>query len=206
MALHITKDGTLEVRAPHALPVSVIEDFIYKKQSWITKKLHEIEQRPIVAKTYNEEEEFYFLGQSYALYFVENQKTPLELTDKLCIASRHQHRAKKLIYAFYKKESAQYYGLRVQELSRQTGLIPKLIRVSSAQHRWGSCSHKGYINLSWRLMMAPKPVIDYVIIHELVHLQQHNHSRAFWQKVKSIIPDYQTHRNWLKQNGHLLNI
>lgn len=72
--------------------------------------------------------------------------------------------------------------------------------------RWGSCSSKGSFNFSWRLIMAPVPVIDYVVVHELVHLEEKNHSKIFWIKVKMLLPNYETYKDWLKENSYLLKL
>ncbi|MCX6807530.1 MAG: M48 family metallopeptidase, partial [Patescibacteria group bacterium] len=80
----------------------------------------------------------------------------------------------------------------------------KQIRVTSAKKRWGSCSHKGNISFSWRLIMATPSIIDYVIVHELAHLREYNHSKKFWQFVAKIIPYYKEQRKWLKDNGYTL--
>jgi predicted metal-dependent hydrolase len=78
------------------------------------------------------------------------------------------------------------------------------IRIGDQKTRWGSCSSNGTLSFSWRLMLAPPRVLDYVVIHELCHLTYMNHSREFWAKVASIDPDYREHRKWLKDNGDSL--
>lgn len=83
---------------------------------------------------------------------------------------------------------------------------PEKLRISSARTRWGSCSAKGTISLTWRLVMAPPEILDYVIVHELAHLKVKNHSSAFWKVVETYLPGYQNQRKWLKQNGHTLDL
>jgi predicted metal-dependent hydrolase len=77
------------------------------------------------------------------------------------------------------------------------------VRLKYLHSRWGSCSSSSNINLSTRLLFAPEGVIDYVIIHELAHLQELNHSPRFWRLVAEAMPDYQLKEKWLKDNGHL---
>ena len=79
------------------------------------------------------------------------------------------------------------------------------MNITNAQARWGACSPHGSLNFSWRLVMAPVPVIDYVVVHELVHLHE-NHSRRFWDKVKTILPGYDQQVQWLKTYGHMLRL
>ena len=74
--------------------------------------------------------------------------------------------------------------------AKKRGLKYNKINITNAQKRWGSCSSKGNLNFSWRLVMAPLPVLDYVVIHELVHLEERNHGKSFWDKVKMLMPDH----------------
>lgn len=96
---------------------------------------------------------------------------------------------------------------RVKVLAASMGETYGDIRIKDQKTRWGSCSSKRNLNFNWRLIMAPEKVLDYVIIHELSHLQHMDHSAAFWQRVQQVMPDYQIYRKWLKENGrHLSNI
>ena len=95
---------------------------------------------------------------------------------------------------------------RVEFFAHAQGFKVKKIRISSARTRWGSCSAKGTLSFTWRLVMAPPDVIDYVVVHELCHLKELNHSKAFWAQVEAILPDYKTRRKWLKDNGAKLHL
>jgi hypothetical protein len=93
---------------------------------------------------------------------------------------------------------------RVEWYAEEYGFEVKKIRISSARTRWGSYSQTGTLSLTWRLVMAPLDVIDYVVVHELCHLREMNHSKAFWEQVEAILPDYKQRRKWLKDNEKLL--
>jgi predicted metal-dependent hydrolase len=88
----------------------------------------------------------------------------------------------------------------------QHGFQPGRIRITSARTRWGSCSSKGTLSFTWRLVMAPLEVVDYVVIHELAHLRVKNHSQVFWDSVAALMPDYKRHVTWLKKNGRFLTL
>jgi predicted metal-dependent hydrolase len=90
--------------------------------------------------------------------------------------------------------------------SMMTGYAPASIRISDARRRWGSCTYNGGLNFSWRLIQAPLEIVDYVIVHELVHLRQHDHSKKFWDKVEALMPDYERRREWLRKNERLLSL
>jgi predicted metal-dependent hydrolase len=85
-------------------------------------------------------------------------------------------------------------------------LVPKGLRIKDQKQIWGSCSARGLINLNWRLILAPEPVFEYVVVHELCHLRVRNHQKEFWQLVAQILPGYGTERRWLRANGHLLTL
>lgn len=110
---------------------------------------------------------------------------------------------------WYKDKKAQARKLfheRVDYYEKLTGLKVSKLKLSSAKTRWGSCSRAGNISLVWRLVMAPIEIVDYVIVHEIIHLRHPNHSKAFWDDVAKIIPDYKTHRRWLRDNGYALSV
>ena len=95
---------------------------------------------------------------------------------------------------------------RVAFFARSQDVKPGKLCISSARTRWGSCSAKGTLSFTWRLVMAPLDIIDYVVVHELCHLKEMNHSRAFWERVETILPDYKRRRKWLKENGGALRL
>ncbi len=99
------------------------------------------------------------------------------------------------------KKARQYIGARCEVYARIIGVDYNRIAIRRQQTRWGSCSSKGNLNFNMLLMLAPIEVIDYVVIHELCHRKQMNHSRQFWALVESAMPDYKVHRQWLKDNG-----
>ncbi len=85
-------------------------------------------------------------------------------------------------------------------------LIPRGLRIKDQKQIWGSCSARGLINLNWRLILAPEPVFEYVVVHELCHLRIRNHQREFWRLVAQVLPDFEPQRRWLRANGHLLTL
>jgi len=158
LALVITEDAQLVIRAPRRLPQSYIDRFIEQKRRWIEKKIAEISSRPKVLPLSHEQEQA------------------------------------------YRELAAVIIPARVKYYSELTGLYPKKVKISNARKRWGSCGAKGTINIAWRLILFPQEVIDYVVVHELVHLVEHNHSRRFWHRVGQILPDYRVHKQRLREN------
>jgi len=121
---------------------------------------------------------------------------------KLSISAQPQ--AESLFTTWYKKQARKVLTGRVKFFANKYDFKVRKIRISSARTRWGSCSQKGTLSYTWRLVMAPSNVIDYVVVHELCHLKEMNHSKAFWLQVEAILPDYKQRRKWLKDKGKFL--
>jgi predicted metal-dependent hydrolase len=113
---------------------------------------------------------------------------------------------RKNLKRWYMEEARREIQARCMWFSTKTGQVPATIRITDARQRWGSCTHKGGLNFSWRLIQVPPEIIDYVVVHELVHISQPDHSKKFWAKVSTIMPDYEQRRNWLKDHEWLLKI
>lgn len=147
-----------------------------------------------------------YLGKSYILETRMNKNSIVELEDKFYISSTNPQATKRYLTAWYKIQARKTIHDRVKQLSQLAGLSYNTLGITDAQTRWGSCSTDKNLHFNWRLIMAPPPVIDYVIAHELAHLIEMNHSKAFWEKVRRMFPLYREYRTWLKRHGHTLTI
>ncbi len=116
-----------------------------------------------------------------------------------------KEKIKSVLKKWYISKARELLAERIRIYSPLIGLSPKKLAVKEQKTRWGSCSSKGNINLNWKLVMSPLPVADYVVIHELCHLKEMNHSKKFWGIVEAIMPDYKVYRKWLKENGYTLS-
>lgn len=101
----------------------------------------------------------------------------------------------------YKIQAYEKIGQRLNWYSTVTGLKYRSFKISGAKSRFGSCTSKGVLSFSWRLIFFPQEIMDYVVVHELTHLKEFNHSKGFWERVGLVLPDYKRHRKWLKENG-----
>lgn len=207
IALEVTHDATLIVRAPVRLPASYIEEMIEEKRAWILRKMEEMRKRPATrVHEYAEGEQFLFLGNPYPLQFRDDPPGTIERTDRIYVSRDLVPDIRNRMKRWYMHEAGGILRERCAWFSMMTGHTPATIRITDAQQRWGSCTCTGGLNFSWRLVQAPPGIIDYVVVHELVHLVQHDHSRKFWAKVKEIMPDYAERRKWLRENERLLRI
>ena len=208
VGLIVTQDATLVVRAPVFTPVEHIERLVSKKSPWIRRKIAEVLKRPKpITKEFVDGEGFLYLGKFYELHIVDDASLMIRLRDdRLDISKNVLPHARQVIAQWYKEEALRIIRERCVWYAKITGYKPISVKITNAQKRWGSCGPRGTLNFSWRLIMAPVEVIDYLIVHELVHIGQPDHSRLFWAKVKSILPDYKKREKWLKQNGGLLTL
>lgn len=209
IALQISDDATLIVRAPFEVSEQTIKNVVIKHKDWIEKKKKDILSRDpkYVKKEFVNGEGFMYLGRYYKLIIVDKQNTPLIFNNN-CFSLLRDHLlfARELFINWYKEQAYEKISERVEWYAKKRGFVYNKINITGANKRWGSCSSKGNLNFSWRLIMAPLPVIDYVVVHELVHLEERNHAKFFWSKVKMLIPDYEKYKDWLKINGYLLRL
>lgn len=208
-SLEVTRQGELLVRAPWFMTDRQIEKVVLDKSNWILQKMELVRNRQMVGPlhTFSEGEKFLFLGEYYPLCIQQAQKTALSLVDHTFILdNRYSQTAEKIFETWYRKQARSYFSEHLSALAAKLQVQPKVLRISSARTRWGSCSTSGTISLSWRLIMAPTAIIDYVIIHELIHLRHPNHSPQFWAEVETWYPEHKTAKLWLKTNGSLLSL
>jgi len=203
LALVVEQDSSLTVRAPLLLSQTAIDDFVRSHQDWI-KRRQEQRRREYRPHAFVEGETFLYLGKRYPLKFVDRQKQPLVLKDAFLLDKKWHGKAEQVFTAWYKHQARVVIAERVARTASQLGLRYQKLRIGSARTRWGSCSSRGTLSFTWRLVMAPVEVLQYVIVHELVHLQVPNHSPRFWEKVRQIMPDYALRRRWLKEHGNQL--
>jgi predicted metal-dependent hydrolase len=207
IALEVTTAATLVVRAPLRAPAAFIDEMIRQKSAWILRKMDEMKQRPAsLCHEYTEGEMFLYLGRAYPLHFVDDRSITIERSDRLYVSSSLMPDIRNQLKHWYSEEARKEIKARCMWFSLKTGHVPATIRITDARQRWGSCTHKGGLNFSWRLIQAPPEIVDYVVVHELVHISQPDHSKKFWANVRKIMPDYEQHRNWLKDHEWLLKI
>lgn len=208
VAILVRPDGTVEVRAPLKLSGMHIGEFVEQHADWIARHQERARRHaPPPARKFAEGEEFPFLGRSFPLKVVPRQRTALTFDGaSFRLAASARPKAREAFVRWYKGQAFLHLIQRVPALAAEHGFHYQKIRLSSARTRWGSCSAKGTLSFTYRLVMAPPEVVDYVILHELVHTEIRNHSKTFWARVGEILPDYKKHVAWLKKNGKFLTI
>lgn len=207
LSIEITAEGKVRVRAPRRMKQQEIDRFIQARQKWIEDKMHMVQSRPRAAvHTLQEDEIFWYLGMPYLLTYSNTAHAVQIQQDKIVVPYNTCELMQKTLLQWYKEQAKLTLAQRLSDVSKQTGLTCTGMKITSAKTRWGSCTAKNSLNFSWYLVMAPVQVIDAVVVHELCHTIQHNHSKSFWNEVYRIMPDYNMKHRWLNENSQLLRL
>ena len=209
ISIQVRPDGKVIVRAPLRVAEKVVRAFVESKSDWITRKKAEAAKRaPAPLKQFKDGERFLLLGREIPLRVAANQRAALSLAlaGEFSLSQRALPNATAVFEKWYKAYALQVLSERVRLYAARHGFAPGRIRITSARTRWGSCSSTGTLSFTWRLVMAPMDVVDYVVVHELVHLQVKNHSKTFWDAVAALMPDYKSRMAWLKSNRNLMTL
>jgi predicted metal-dependent hydrolase len=205
--LEVRRQTGLTVVVPHSYKIGQLPGLLESKERWISSNLARFShfQSSSIKKKLRSGDTVPYLGRDVELVKQENHTgaggvtlegntlavSPILFRDGILeLALEHWYRA----------EAAKLIGERAYKLSTQMGISYKRITIRGQKTRWGSCSYKKNLSFNWKLLMAPEPVIDYVIIHELIHLKEMNHSKRFCKLVAQHCHRWREHRKWLKQH------
>ncbi|MBA4416673.1 MAG: M48 family peptidase [Syntrophus sp. (in: bacteria)] len=212
LTLQVERNGTIMMHVPYRTSEAETDRFFKQKEGWVRKKLKEMACLPEprdTEKVFIPGENFHYLGEQFPLRVADSTsaRAPLVLSYGIFLLREDNlAKARDVFVDWYKKRAREKITERVDYYSRQFNLPATGITITSALTRYGSCSVRNKVSFSWRLIMAPYPAIDYVILHELAHIKEKNHSSRFWDLLGTILPDYNKQRLWLRENGHLLRI
>lgn len=157
-------------------------------------------------------ETFLYLGRSYRLSLVSDQDGDLKLKEGRFCLSRSlidqggETAARKAFEAFYCAKGEKRVRDRVAYFAPKVGVTPSGTAVKDLGYRWASCSKDNLLRFHWKCMMAPSTIIDYMVVHELCHMHQRNHTEAFWNEVDKVMPDYRERKEWLRRHGAGLDL
>ena len=203
------KSGKVEVRAPLKASVKWINEFLSDKAEWVESQLTEQRRRKKQQLILAEGTRIELMGQPLTLHFATAGR-PRAMhngtTLTLFLKERSKAKVEKLFLDWLLEQAKAYMPTKSRHYARELGLEHKLGKITYRKTRtkWGHCDESGDIQFNWLLMLAPKPVLDYLIAHETSHLKYLNHSARFWRTVETLCPRYKEHRDWLTANGHRL--
>jgi predicted metal-dependent hydrolase len=204
MELSVERNGALVVRAPEGATRPRLEAFIREKRGWVYRKLAEKEalQHDVPVREYVSGESFPYLGRSYRLLLVNHQDVPLRLeAGRFRLIRAEAPRGRTHFIRWYTGHGRAWLRRRVEALAPRVGVEPQAVEVRDLGYRWGSCGRSRTLNFSWATMLLPPTIAAYVVVHELVHLREPNHTPAFWRRVERAMPDYARRKAWLAENG-----
>lgn len=191
LLIEIGQDAELLVRAPRRLPVWRIEAFLEQKQAWIAEKLAQARRSAQAREAARavRPQCLPLFGEEYPVCYT--QVETLEFAGgRFLLPDRPFSELGPLLEALYRKQAADVLPGRVAQYAAAMGVVPSAVKISGAAKQWGSCSGKNSLNFSWRLALAPPEAVDYVVVHELAHIREHNHSQRFWRLVEQYQPGY----------------
>ncbi|OGS05114.1 MAG: hypothetical protein A3G41_01885 [Elusimicrobia bacterium RIFCSPLOWO2_12_FULL_59_9] len=216
MALRVHRDGSVEVRAPRFVKQSQVRRFVAKRADWILERQRYFQEllRKHPGKELKNGETFPLLGRNFRLRL---ERRP-GLETPYCLAASRRLKvfvdgqvgaalrtaAWGAIRNLYSDLTERKARAVIRKHSKALAVTPGKLKISDQAKRWASCSKSGDIRCNWRLSMMPISVLEYVVVHELCHLKTHDHSPQFWRILKSVLPDYEKRREWLRKEGPAL--
>lgn len=208
LGITVERDRSVVIRAPLGFAEEKIQAVLETKKLWLYEKTHHVQKysdeiHPPGKELVSGESMPYF-GKNYRLQVFDAEIESIVFKQKFIIHKTVQTQANELFNTWYIAKANQKICPRVALYAKNLGLEYNEVKIADLKYRWGSCTPNDNLIFNWRLIKAPMFVIDYIIVHELAHLIESNHSPYFWRIVKINAPDYEKAKEWLKQHGELL--
>jgi len=203
--LRLRPDGTARVTVPRGGSELEARRFAARNSAWLERQLQKSAERPRGREKWLPGTEIYFRGELVKIETATNAASSLVRFGSEQIKVLHpvpdlRPAIEKHLWSLAAKE----FPSKVSAYAAAHQLTVNRITIRNQKSRWGSCSRRGTISLNWRLIQTPEFVRDYIILHELMHLRQMNHSARYWQEVERVCPDYEVAEKWIKQHSALL--
>jgi predicted metal-dependent hydrolase len=203
--LRVREDTSVELVVPQDLSNNEIDAILRRKEAWIERHRVFFRSRPLLPFNLANREILLF-GDPYCVVTDRSLRYDAIVDDdKRLVCSSHDLMNVKVREKWYRHFARNYLSARVDQLAKEHRFLYRRLFVRSQRTRWGSCTVKRNICLNWRLIMAPKYVIDYLILHELMHTRVMKHTHAFWVQLRAICPDHNRATTWLHQNSPALS-
>jgi len=207
LGLTIDREGELLISAPRGCDIALLESFVREKRFWLYTKLAEKDalREESGKKQFVTGEGFPYLGRSYRLLVVDEDDTPLKLQrGRFRLGRQDVANGRSTFIDWYTVRAARWLQSRAAQLALRVGVAPSGVTVRDLGFRWGSCTNSGLLNFHWATILLPTPIVEYVVVHELVHLREPKHTPDFWLGVERAMPDYKVRRQRLAELGSSL--
>jgi predicted metal-dependent hydrolase len=201
--LSFDNEGDLIIKSPK-VSQHYIEQLLLKKSAWINRSRETLLQKKGRNLDFSSEEKLYFQGHPYPLTLIKHSKKRTKLIFEQGVFSLYYHQHDEILFQkhidnFYKANAQKYIPHLVKQWSEKMALSPTSIRFRKTKRQWGSCSGKNVLSFNTMMMKLPADVIQYIIVHELAHIQHKHHQQSFWKLVETHIPDYRQQVRELKK-------
>lgn len=219
IAITVRPDASVAVAAPKGIRRNLIVDKVRSKAEWIVRqqdRLRRNGQRP--AKGCVSGESFRYLGRQYQLKVLRRATVPATVQASMvrgCLvvpvarrwsSERRKRAVQQALVAWYREHATQHINAAVNRISKRLGVTAQSVQVREMKTRWGSGGLDARVRFNWRIVMAPRRLLEYVVAHELCHLKHHDHSREFWRLLSRVMPDYDQRRAELERIGPALDV
>lgn len=207
------RDAQVILRAPLAVPEAELRRLVLHKQAWIQDKLERQRALLAVLPDYDFDTgcRLPWLGRELELVLTQGGKSEVRREQdrlQVCCSRRSRRprleQSRELVRDWYKAQALALLSDKTHYQAGRLGLVCQQVKVRATRSKWGHCTNRGVIQYNWQILLAPEPVVDYLVAHEVSHLRHPNHSPAFWALVERLCPDYRRQRDWLKARGRLL--
>lgn len=209
LSIIVERDRSVIVRAPLGTDPETIRQIIESRKQWLHHKISHPQKYGDPPAPPGKElvngESFLYLGRSYRIELIDSDGD-IQFNQKFLVPKRLVDNKKDVFKQWYITQAQEKILPRVPDFARSLGVEYNQAKISNSCYRWGSCTPKNNLNFNWRLIKAPMFVIDYVIIHELAHLLEANHTPRFWNIIRAQSTHVDKAKEWLKENGTLLYV
>ncbi|GAB1530117.1 MULTISPECIES: M48 family metallopeptidase [Brevibacillus] len=208
LTITVERDRRVVVHSPEGVSDEKIEEVVESKRQWIYEKIghpqkyQELPHAP--GKELVSGESALYLGRQYRIEVVKTGLDEVQFAQRFFIPATQVSKQAEALREWYMCKAKEKIVPRVKHYAHQLGVRFTEVKIVDNRYRWGSCTLNDNVNLNWRLIKAPMYVIDYVIVHELAHLIEGNHTAMFWNIVRAQSPSMDKAKIWLKENGQLL--
>jgi len=208
LTITVERDRSVVVHAPENTSEEKIHQIMESKKQWVWEKTHHPQKYDGVKHPPGKEmvngESVLYLGRSYKIQITETESGEIEFKQKFLIPPNIASSGPKGFISWYTMRAEEKIPVRVQHHAVQLGVEYGEVKIMDSRYRWGSCTVNNNLNFNWRLIKAPMFVIDYILVHELAHLIESNHTPKFWNIVSAQTPTTEKAKAWLKEHGELL--
>ncbi len=208
LTISVERDRSIVVHAPAEATDEAIRRVVESKRQWLFEKVNhpqKYQDRPHPpGKEVVNGESVPYLGRDYPIEIADTASGGVEFSRRFLIPAAQQAKRQKVLKKWYLDRATETIPPRVKRHADELGVKFGETKIVDNRYRWGSCTVKDNVNFNWRLIKAPMFVIDYVIVHELAHLMEANHTPRFWNIVRAKVPSTEKAKAWLKEHGQIL--